>query len=165
MVKLLAKLLDSRVVLGLVLTVLGASAAQAAEVKAVRLGVHDDHTRLVLDLSAAIKFTVSEQSDGLVVIKLDGATPAPTLQPALAGQGLIRTINLEPHGKTLEIKIALVPGTRLQRYDALEATGPVPARVFLDVVQQTAATSPAPAAASQPAPAVAPSQSTATAAN
>ncbi len=52
MLKLIAKLLDSRLVLGLAIAMMAAGSAQGSEVRAVRLGVHADHTRLVLDLSA-----------------------------------------------------------------------------------------------------------------
>jgi N-acetylmuramoyl-L-alanine amidase len=148
MLKLLAKLLDSRPVLGLAVAILTVGLAQAAEVKSVRLGVHPDHTRLVLDLSAPSRFTVAEQSGGsVVVIKLADAVAAAEVQSALAGQGLIHTIDLKAQGKALDIIVALVPGAKLQKYDSLAASGAVPARVFMDVVpRQTAA-----AIASQPA--------------
>jgi N-acetylmuramoyl-L-alanine amidase len=154
MLKLIAKLLDSRLVLGLALVFAVAAPGHASEVKAVRLGVHDDHTRLVVDLSAATRFTVADRSaDGLVIIDLADAKLAPKLQNALVGQGLIRNIDLKPHGKAMEIRVTLTPGARLQRYDSLAAAGSVPLRVFMDVVPpQAAANLPAaPASAAKPA--------------
>jgi hypothetical protein len=146
MLKLIAKLLDSRLVLGLTIALVAAGTAQGSEVQAVRLGVHADHTRLVLDLSAPTQFTVTDKSaNSLVIIKLADAAAAPKLQAALAGQGLVQAIDLEPRGNALEIRVALAPGARLQRYDTLSAAGPSPARVFMDIVQQDAAASVVPA--------------------
>ena len=111
MLKLIAKLLDSRLVLGLAIALMAAGTAQGSEVRAVRLGVHADHTRLVLDLSAPTQFTVTDKSaDSLVIVKLADAALAPKLQAALAGQGLVRAIDLEPHGKALEIRVTLGAG-------------------------------------------------------
>jgi N-acetylmuramoyl-L-alanine amidase len=138
---------------------MGVAPVQGSEVKAVRLGVQADHTRLVVDLSAPTQFAVTDRSaDGVVIIKLADAKLAPKLQSALAGQGLIRDIDLKPDGKAMEIRVTLTPGTRLQRYDSLAAAGPVPLRVFMDVVPApSTAGSPVPAAASasvaEPAPA------------
>ncbi|HEX6092848.1 MAG TPA: N-acetylmuramoyl-L-alanine amidase [Dongiaceae bacterium] len=114
--------------------------AQGSEVRAVRLGVHADHTRLVLDLSAPTQFTVTDESaNSLVIIQLADSAAAPKLQAALAGQGLVQAIDLEPRGKALEIRVALSPGARLQRYDTLVAAGSSPARVFMDIVQREGA--------------------------
>lgn len=150
MLMLLSKLLDSRLVLGLAIALLAAGTAQGSEVRAVRLGVHADHTRLVLDLSAPTRFTVTDKSaNSLVIINLADAATAPKLQSALAGQGLVQAIDLEPHGQALEIRVTLAPGAGLQRYDTLAAAGSSPARVFIDIVQQDAAASASP----QPVPA------------
>jgi hypothetical protein len=145
MLKLIAKLLDSRLVLGLAIALMAAGTAQGSEVRAVRLGVHADHTRLVLDLSAPTQFTMTDKSaDSLVIVKLADAALAPKLQAALAGQGLVRAIDLVPQGKALEIRVTLAPGAGLQRYDTLAAAGSSPARVFMDIVQKDAAASAAP---------------------
>ncbi len=140
MLKLIAKLLDSRLVLGLAIALMAVGSAQGSEVRAVRLGVHADHTRLVLDLSAPTQFTVTDKSaNSLVIIELADAAAAPKLQAALAGQGLVQAIDLEPRGKALVIRVALAPGAHLQRYDTLVAAGSSPARVFMDIVQQEGA--------------------------
>jgi N-acetylmuramoyl-L-alanine amidase len=140
MLKLIAKLLDSRLVLGLAFALVAAGTAQGSEVRAVRLGVHADHTRLVLDLSAPTKFSVTEGSaNNLVVIELADAVAASKLQAALAGQGLIQAIDLEPRGKALEVRVTLAPGAGLQRFDTLAAAGSSPARLFIDIVRQEAA--------------------------
>jgi N-acetylmuramoyl-L-alanine amidase len=139
----------------LAIALLAAGAAQGSEVRAVRLGVHADHTRLVLDLSAPTLFTVTDKSaDSLVIIKLADAAAAPKLQAALAGQGLVQAIDLEPRGKALEVRVTLVPGSGLQRYDTLAAAGSSPARVFMDIVRQDAG----PAIAAKPATAEAASE-------
>ncbi len=140
MLKLIAKLLDSRLVLGLAIVLMAAGSAQGSEVRAVRLGVHADHTRVVLDLSAPTQFAVSDKSaSSLVIITLADEAAAPKLQTALAGQGLVQAIDLEPRGKALEVRVTLAPGAGLQRYDTLAAAGSSPARVFMDIVQRDAA--------------------------
>lgn len=141
---------------------MAAGTAQGSEVRAVRLGVHADHTRLVLDLSAPTQVTVTDKSaNSLVIIKLADAAAAPRLQAALAGQGLVQAIDLQAHGKALEIRVALAPGASLKRYDTLAAAGASPARVFVDIVQQVnaapVASQPA-AAEAAPEPAAAPTK-------
>ncbi len=88
-----------------------------------------------------------KSANSLVIITLADAAAAPKLQSALAGQGLVHAIDLQPRGKALEIRVALAPGARMQKYDTLVAAGSSPARVFMDIVQQEGATP----AASQPA--------------
>lgn len=143
MLKLIAKLLDSRLVLALSLLLVGAGTAAAAEVQALRLGVHADHTRLVVDLSTLTPFKIAEQPGGnLVVIELANVGAARNLPRALAGQGMVRSVVLEPRGKALAIVVSLAPGSRLQKYDSLAAAGSVPPRIFIDIVGSTVAAAP-----------------------
>jgi len=133
MLKLIAKLLDSRLVLAFGLLLIGAGTAAGSDVQSLRLGVHPDRTRLVVDLSSPTQFKIADQPAGnLVVIELANASVAPNLPRALAGQGLVLSVALEPRGKALAILVSLTPGSRLQGYDFLEAAGSVPPRVFID---------------------------------
>jgi N-acetylmuramoyl-L-alanine amidase len=134
MLKLIAKLLDSRLVLTLGVLLVAAGQATASDVRSVRLGVHADHTRLVLDLSSLTPFTVEARQPNLVVIELVDSAPARGLAKAFAGQGLVSSIALKPQGKSLAVMISLAPGSRLQKYDSLAAAGSAPARVFVDIV-------------------------------
>jgi N-acetylmuramoyl-L-alanine amidase len=134
MLKLIAKLLDSRLVLALGGLLILAGQALASDVRSVRLGVHADHTRLVLDLSSLTRFTVDDRTPNLVVIELTDSVAAKGVANAFAGQGLIRSIALKPQGKALAVLVSLAPGSQLQRYDSLEAAGSAPARVFVDIV-------------------------------
>jgi N-acetylmuramoyl-L-alanine amidase len=146
MLKLIAKLLDSRLVLAFGVLLIWAGQAAASDVRSVRLGVHPDHTRLVLDLSSLTQFTVDGQQANLVVIELADSAAAKGLANAFAGQGLVRSIALKPQGKSLAVLVSLAPGARLQRYDSLAAAGSAPARVFVDIVG-----APAPVATEEPA--------------
>ena len=76
MLKLLAKLLDSRLVVALAVLLIGAGQAAASDVRSVRLGVHPDHTRVVLDLSSLTRFTVDDGQPNLVAIELTDAAAA-----------------------------------------------------------------------------------------
>src|SRR5215470_8015026 len=74
-----------------------AIAPAAADVTNIRLGVHPDHTRVVLDLSASAKYRVETQTDPRQVILVleDGGFRLAGGEPP-AGRGLIRAIRLEP---------------------------------------------------------------------
>ena len=146
MLKLLAKLLDSRLVLALGILLVGAGTAAGSDVRSVRLGVHPDHTRLVLDLSSLTRFTVDDRQPNLVVIELADSAPVRGLAHAFAGQGLVSSISLKPRGEALTVMVSLAPGSRLQKYDSLAAAGSSPARVFVDIVG-----APAPVATEEPA--------------
>src|SRR5215470_17411523 len=74
-----------------------AVASAAADVVDIRLGVHPDHTRVVLDLSAPAKYHVEPQVDSRqVVIALEDAGFHLGGGDPPAGRGLIKAIHLEP---------------------------------------------------------------------
>src|SRR6185312_10338343 len=74
-----------------------ATASAAADVINIRLGVHPDRTRVVLDLSAPAKYRIEPQTDPRqVVIALDDAGIHLTSGEPPAGHGLIKAIRLEP---------------------------------------------------------------------
>jgi N-acetylmuramoyl-L-alanine amidase len=71
-------------------------ASAAADVVNIRLGVHPDHTRVVLDLSAPAAYRLEPQTDPLrVVIALDDAGFRLTGGEPPAGHGLIKAIRIE----------------------------------------------------------------------
>ena len=72
-------------------------ASAAADVVNIRLGVHPDRTRVVLDLSAPAAYRVEPQTDPLrVVIALEDAGFRLTSGEPPAGDGLIKAIHIEP---------------------------------------------------------------------
>jgi N-acetylmuramoyl-L-alanine amidase len=132
MLKQLRKLLDSAAVFGLVFVLLSAAGASAAELQAVRMGVHADHTRLVLDLSAAAPFTVAADSGGGVVV-IELANSAAALAALPPGQGLVQSLALERRGSNLAVLVRIAPGTQLARSAALVGSGTTPPRIFVDI--------------------------------
>jgi N-acetylmuramoyl-L-alanine amidase len=148
MLKLVAKLLDSRLVLASMLLLVLNGPAAASDVKSLRLGVHPDHTRLVVDLSTPTEFRIDEDKGGnVIVIELAQASAGRDLPRALAGQGLVRSVALEPRGKGLAILVSLAAGSKVGDYNFLASSGSAPPRVFVDFVSTAPAPSVPPASA------------------
>src|SRR5262245_10518098 len=148
MLRLVAKLLDSRLLLASALLLFFSFPAAASDVKALRLGVHPDHTRLVVDLSTPTQFRIDEDKGGnVIVIELANAAAGRDLPKAVAGQGLVRSVALEPRGKGLAILVSLAGGSKVGDYNFLASSGSAPPRVFVDFVSNAPAPSVPPASA------------------
>jgi len=112
-----------------------ATASAAADVINIRLGVHPDRTRVVLDLSAPAKYRIEPQTDPRqVVIALDDAGIHLTSGEPPAGHGLIKAIRLEPgSGAGGRLILDLAEPARVAQSQALLAEGSAPARIFVDL--------------------------------
>jgi N-acetylmuramoyl-L-alanine amidase len=110
-------------------------ASAAADVVNIRLGVHPDRTRVVLDLSAPAKYRVEPQTDSRrVVIALeDAGFRLPGGEPP-AGHGLIKSIRLEPAtGAGGRLILELAEPARVRQSQLLQAAEGAPARIFIDL--------------------------------
>jgi N-acetylmuramoyl-L-alanine amidase len=130
------KLLDSCWLLA-ALTLLWVGAAQASsDVVGVRLGIHDDGTRIVIDLTGAPIYEISAPEPTRLVIDLadvdwhlpGGAPPA--------GRGLIKAIHVDPglEGHS-QLILELESPVRVRAHDVLAASGSAPTRLFIDLVK------------------------------
>ena len=113
-----------------------AGASAATDVVNIRLGVHPDHTRVVLDLSAPAKYHVEPQADPhQIVIALEDAGFRLSGGEPPAGRGLIKAIRLEPAatGTGGRMILELTEPARVSLAQRLQASDGAPARIFLDL--------------------------------
>jgi N-acetylmuramoyl-L-alanine amidase len=112
-----------------------ASAFAAGDVVNIRVGVHPDRTRVVLDLSAPAKYRVEPQTDPRqVVITLEDAGFHLGAGTPPAGHGLIKAIHTEPGaGAGGRLVLDLAEPGRVSQSQALLAEDGAPARIFIDL--------------------------------
>src|SRR5262249_55779223 len=112
-----------------------AGASTAADVINIRLGVHPDHTRVVLDLSASAKYRIEPQTDPQrVVITLEDAGFRLTSGELPSGHGLIKAIRIEPGaGLGSRMILELTESARVGQSQVLQASDSAPARIFIDL--------------------------------
>jgi N-acetylmuramoyl-L-alanine amidase len=110
-------------------------AMASADVVNIRLGVHPDRTRVVLDLSAPAKYRIEPQTDARqVVIALEDAGIHLTSGEPPAGHGLIKAIRIETGtGAGGRMILELAEPARVAQSQALLATESAPARIFIDL--------------------------------
>jgi N-acetylmuramoyl-L-alanine amidase len=110
-----------------------AGAAAGADVVNVRLGVHDDHTRVVLDLSGSARYRIEPQTDAeRIVIMIEGAGTR-LVGGVPAGRGLLKTARLEPDTGGTRMILELSKPAHVARSQSLIASGDAPARIFVDL--------------------------------
>jgi N-acetylmuramoyl-L-alanine amidase len=107
-----------------------AMASASGDVVNIRLGVHPDRTRVVLDLSAPAAYRIEPQTDPLrVVIALQDAGFRLTSGEPPAAQGLIKAIRIEESRMIIE----LTAPARVRLSQLLQASESTPARIFFDL--------------------------------
>jgi len=144
------KLLVFRLLLGLCCIIAALPGmAQAADVVSIRLGVQDDRTRIVLDLSAATGYRVEPQTrSDRIVIALDDARFLLSEQGPPAGRGLVKAIRVDRNAAGASVLILeLAQAARVTQAQFLNPSGSAPARIFVDL----RAGSPLPAGDPEPA--------------
>jgi N-acetylmuramoyl-L-alanine amidase len=127
------KLLVFRWLLAACLTLLlTETAAAGVDVVNIRLGVHPDSTRVVLDLSGSARYRIEPQTDAeriVVVIETAGSR----LQAPPAGRGLVKAIRVEPDAAGSRMVLELSEPAHVTRSQSLIASGDAPARIFVDL--------------------------------
>jgi N-acetylmuramoyl-L-alanine amidase len=115
--------------------ILPTAAFATADVVNIRLGVHADRTRVVLDLSAPVGYRLEPQADPhRVVVALEGAGFRLTGGEPPAGQGLIKAIRIEQGtGAGGRLILELGEPARVAQSQALQASESAPARIFIDL--------------------------------
>jgi N-acetylmuramoyl-L-alanine amidase len=107
-----------------------AMASAAADVVNIRLGVHPDRTRVVLDLSATAAYRIEPRTDPLqVVIALEDAEFRLTSGAPPAGNGLIKAIRIEGNRMILD----LAGPASVRQSQMLQPSESAPARIFFDL--------------------------------
>ena len=109
-------------------------AVAAADVVNIRLGVHPDRTRVVLDLSAPANYRIEPQADPHhVVVVLEGAAFRLAGGEPPAGHGLIKAIRIERGTGGDRMLLDLAEPARVRQSQMLQAEGLAPARIFIDL--------------------------------
>lgn len=115
------------------LVIAPAAASAGGDVVNVRLGLHTDRTRIVLDLSGPAEYRVEPQTDpNRVVITIDNAafrlaTAAP------AGRGLLKALSMGHSDGNGRMILELAGPAHIARSGSLPASGSTPARIFVDL--------------------------------
>jgi N-acetylmuramoyl-L-alanine amidase len=120
--------------LGLMLAALPSQAEQGT-LLGVRLGVHPDKTRIVLDVSARPEYRLSLLSNpNRLVIILPGIPWADVSARLPAPNGVVQGFAGEPAGTGTQLIVRLATPAEIKAADTLLASDSAPARLFVDLV-------------------------------
>jgi hypothetical protein len=120
--------------------VLFAAASLASSLKDVRVGPHDEYTRVVLETDAKVSYSLNQSSDAVTIELQASATP----KAVTAKSQQLSWVRVEPAGASSRVRIELKGPARVKQ---MVLTGPN--RIVLDVYADAAA---AAQTASSPAP-------------
>jgi N-acetylmuramoyl-L-alanine amidase len=104
-----------------ILTAAPLCAARATDLKDARVWAGPDYTRVVLDASGPLRYTVS-QKDGQVVVDLPGSGISPDFSDP-AAQGRLRGMSHARIGDRLQLTARIDPGSRLKSFVLKPASG------------------------------------------
>ena len=125
-------------------------AVQAAELKGARVWAGPEYTRVVLDASGPLRYTIS-QKDGQVVVDLPGSRTTSSFSSPSA-QGLYRGMSHARIGDGMQLTAKVAPASRLKSFVLKPASG-TDYRLVLDLYPADASASVATAAPVEAAPA------------
>ena len=126
-------------------------AAQAAELKGARVWAGPEYTRVVLDASGPLRYTIS-QKDGQVVVDLpDSRTTSSFSSPS--AQGLYRGMSHARIGDGMQLTAKVAPASRLKSFVLKPASG-TDYRLVLDLYPASASVATAAPAEAAPVPVV-----------
>lgn len=96
-------------------------AAQAVDMQRARVWAGPEYTRLVLDASGPLQYTIS-QADGQIVVDLPGSQAVASFSDP-AAQGLLRSLSHARIGDRLQLTAKIVPGSRMKSFVLKPAGG------------------------------------------
>jgi N-acetylmuramoyl-L-alanine amidase len=105
-------------------------AARAADLKDARVWAGPDYTRVVLDASGSLQYTVS-QKDGQIVVDLPGSGISQDFSDP-AARGLLRGMSHARIGDHLQLTAKIDPGSRLKSF-VLKPSSGTDYRLVLDL--------------------------------
>jgi N-acetylmuramoyl-L-alanine amidase len=126
-------------------------AAQAAELKGARVWAGPEYTRVVLDASGPLRYTIS-QKDGQVVVDLPGSRTTSSISSPSA-QGLYRGMSHARIGDGMQLTAKVAPASRLKSFVLKPASG-TDYRLVLDLYPASASVATAAPAEAAPTPVV-----------
>jgi N-acetylmuramoyl-L-alanine amidase len=125
-------LLVLRLVLAACLMIPTAAMAEP-DVVNIRLGVHPERTRVVLDLSEPAKYRVEPQTDPECIVIVIESAGSRLAAVAPAGRGLVEAVRIEEEGGDSRVVLDLSEPAHVDRSEALNATDDAPPRIFVDL--------------------------------
>jgi N-acetylmuramoyl-L-alanine amidase len=125
--------------------------AQAAELKGARVWAGPEYTRVVLDASGPLRYTIS-QKDGQVVVDLPGSRTTSSFSSPSA-QGLYRGMSHARIGDGMQLTAKVAPASRLKSFVLKPASG-TDYRLVLDLYPASASVATAAPAEAAPTPVV-----------
>ena len=126
-------------------------AAQAAELKGARVWAGPEYTRVVLDASGPLRYTIS-QKDGQVVVDLPGSRTTSSFSSPSA-QGLYRGMSHARIGDGMQLTAKVAPASRLKSFVLKPASG-TDYRLVLDLYPASASVATVAPAEAAPTPVV-----------
>jgi N-acetylmuramoyl-L-alanine amidase len=126
-------------------------AAQAAELKGARVWAGPEYTRVVLDASGPLRYTIS-QKDGQVVVDLPDSRATSSFSSPSA-QGLYRGMSHARIGDGMQLTAKVAPASRLKSFVLKPASG-TDYRLVLDLYPASASVATAAPAEAAPVPVV-----------
>ena len=134
-----------------ILAVMPLCATRAADLKDARVWAGPEYTRVVLDASGPLRYTIS-QKDGQVVVDLpDSRTTSSFSSPS--AQGLYRGMSHARIGDGMQLTAKVAPASRLKSFVLKPASG-TDYRLVLDLYPASASVATAAPAEAAPAPVV-----------
>ncbi|MGB5938299.1 MAG: N-acetylmuramoyl-L-alanine amidase, partial [Rhodanobacter sp.] len=130
-------------------------AAQAADLKGARVWAGPEYTRMVLDATGPLHYTIS-QKDGQVVVDLIGSRVTHDFSEP-AAQGLYRGMRHARIGDNLQLTARVDPASRLKTFE-LKPTAGADYRLVLDLYPSAGGTEAGVAEASRGAPEATPTE-------
>jgi N-acetylmuramoyl-L-alanine amidase len=128
------KLLDSRWLLAAFLTLMVPAVAWAGpDIIKVRLGVHAERTRVVLDLSQPVHYRVEPQTEAERIVIIIEGTGSRLDAAATAGRGLVEAVRIEEQDGNSRVVLELSEPAHVDRSETLNATDEAPPRIFVDL--------------------------------
>jgi N-acetylmuramoyl-L-alanine amidase len=126
-------------------------AAQPAELKGARVWAGPEYTRVVLDASGPLRYTISHK-DGQVVVDLPGSRTTSSFSSPSA-QGLYRGMSHARIGDGMQLTAKVAPASRLKSFVLKPASG-TDYRLVLDLYPASASVATAAPAEAAPTPVV-----------
>ena len=113
-----------------------ASAKQQIEVTGLRVGIHSDKTRVVLDVSGDVPFLVTLVGDGdTVIVEIPGVSWKPNTH-RLIGKGLIRDYEYEANNGSSILALTTKGSVLVEKSFALSPSSSGGHRIVIDLVSK-----------------------------
>lgn len=106
-----------------------------ATITRLRVGTYPTHTRVVLETTHPLEWTIREEGTALLRLVVPGGVLAPTIRPLELRSGIVRAVHPAQEAQGVEVRLVRGPGKSKVRAFALRG----PDRIVVDVLVLPAA--------------------------